>query len=123
MKKKYTEPYFRLTWMKRIRYLFKKPKWYEIHDLDVVFCAYVLSRLKLYRNNSVVDLTFHKLSFEGIEYTLAEYIDKIISLLQFFFEDPFDEEKGEFVIDEDEQSLAAQKAFHMLAEVLPYLWC
>lgn len=59
----------------------------ETWGLDFVFCCWLYERLKMYVDVAikVVDLTYHKFSWDGAEYSQLELINILIKKLEEYF--------------------------------------
>lgn len=56
-------------------------------DLDYTMLCYLYERLLQYKRDACVDLTYHKFTFDGKEYTQEELIDEMIEIAEFVLMD------------------------------------
>lgn len=59
----------------------------ETYSLDYSFILWLYERLKMYldKSDKIIDLTFHKYTFRGKEYTQKEMIVMLITKLEYVF--------------------------------------
>ena len=51
----------------------------QIVNMDIIFAEWLYSRLMMYKEQTMDDLTFNSVEFEGGTYTIEQSIDKILS--------------------------------------------
>lgn len=104
-----------MKYLKKFKYL-KKIKKEETWSLDVVIAAFLISRLKKYKDCvNVIDWDCHKFinPADSKEYNLKEVIEYIIENLYNYIEN------GNFC---DDSYLEVQNALVLFAKIFPYLW-
>ena len=88
----------------------------ETWNLETTFVEWLYSRCMMYKEigGNVVDLTFHKFTHDGKEYTQIEAIDCIIEYTKEYLQSGF--------IERDSLIEKVQYATHLWAEILPAMW-
>jgi len=87
----------------------------ETWNMDVSFFLWLYERLRMYKEISPVDLTFHKFEHEGQELNLGECIDKIIENIQYSFKN------DRYELDE-EVARRETEAVDIFSKIIFYLW-
>jgi len=89
----------------------------ETFSLDWNFYQWLYERLIVYRDvgGKVVDLTFHKFEWKGVEYTQLEMIDKLIEELRWAL-------TGEDAYKDMEGYERLMEIGRMWAIILPSMW-
>lgn len=101
----------------------------QIVNMDIIFAEWIYSRLMMYKEQTMDDLTFSSVEFEGSIYTIEQSINKILSVTKeylIFWDvhngicdwlDNYDEAR------QYQESLLAkmQSATRLWAEIMPYI--
>lgn len=100
----------------------------ETWNWNEEFMDYCYIHLKMYNKVNKVDLTYHKITYEGTEMTVQEAIDKILE----WFEKEYYPDRGDLLSTDKpydqivEEHLAYVKTYeytmHLLVDIMPYLW-
>ena len=84
----------------------------ETWNLDSTFAEWLYSRLMMYKEVNIVDLTHYKFIFEGKEYTQIEAIDHICEACKGYLLDR----------NNDKNIIRLQRATKLFADILPVMW-
>lgn len=92
----------------------------QIVNMDIIFAEWIYSRLTMFKEQTVDDLNFNSVEFEGQIYTIEQAINRIIEaskgyLLQFEKTDTSDEKIEQKVCRE------MKSATYLWAEIMPYI--
>lgn len=89
----------------------------ECWGLDSTFYQWLYERLMMYKEKAqkVVDLTYHKFSYEGNGYTQIELIDAMLERLRLYFSDSYNEY-------DEKQWNYVHEIERIWAVVLPAMW-
>lgn len=84
----------------------------ECWNLDKTFVEWLYSHLMMYKEESIVNMNFHKIVFQEREYTQKESIDFILEKLKVILGDIDNNEAWEGITD----------AIHMWAKIINLMW-
>lgn len=103
---------------KRLRKIEMKKMDRECWDLDMSFINWLEPRLKQYvkRGGKIVDLTYHKITVDGIERDQLYWINEMLTLCDLIH---YEERQSSFDNDIKENEMRIGRIW---AEVLPYMW-
>lgn len=89
----------------------------ETWDLDYVLYLWLYEHLRMYmaRAGEVVDLTYHKFTYKGNEYTQAQLINMMLERLWYRFTEDYDEWN-------EEDAAYVKEIGEIWAVVLPAMW-
>lgn len=104
-------------WKKqRKKYGFDERETWGLNDL---FIGWLYSHLKMYEEcaSKIINLDFHKITYDGVEYTQKEVLDVILESCEEYLlvRNDWNKEK------KARENLT--KALHLWAEVFPAFWC
>ncbi len=90
----------------------------ETYDMTRIFGEWLYSHLMMYRwkASKVIDLTYHKIEFEGNTYTQIEALDRMIEWTEFYLRNRDDPDR----YDESLESL--QRATRLWEPFLAHAW-
>lgn len=82
----------------------------EIWSMDLTFLCWLYERLKFFREYAALDLDYHKIDYKGTIYTQGELIDKMIELLENYFN------------NSDKYAKEVDEVAFMWAVIMPFMW-
>ena len=96
----------------------------EIVNMDIIFAEWLYSRLMMYKEQTMDNLSFHSVEFEGKTYTIEQAINEILQITKEYltFWEIYNGISGKGDFDNEEQLLAKMKsATRLWAEIMPFI--
>lgn len=89
----------------------------ETRELDAAFAEWLYCRLMMYRKKASkeVDLTYHRIEFEGKRYTEIEAIDKVLKWTRYYLLNRDDPDRSAKAFGK------LRRASRLWTELLPYV--
>lgn len=93
----------------------------ELWNLDYTFIKWINTRFKAYKEQTIIDLTFHTFEYKGNKYTQGELIDEIIRISDLLIDEDFYFETI-FGSVHKEQSGLYDELLEMFSLVIRHMW-